>query len=293
MRGTAPRSVIQHRDRRAGLLPDLFRRPCGHRGHPGNLPHRPRRDGTDAGMLRRRPRPAGRCDRRKLPQELKKGSTMSSLPEYEPHAPKPAAQPRAPERAGPGMKGHLIRLGGFLLMFAVLLVFLSNLTPTNTSLPPKQADLIRTLSQARGAYEAAGSNDFQQNAIWESRHRALCALGSTGDVEDWVGRVYDIRETRLGGSASLTVEIGDRIWLETYGTAFAELDNPTNIQKGTELFGVVASLNKGDRIKFGGNFVVRKPQGPDVGCAIERSATRAGSMREPELIFRFKYIARQ
>jgi len=33
-------------------------------------------------------------------------------------------------------------------------------------------------------------------------------------------------------NASLTVNIGEDVWLETYGSALNERDNPTNFKKG-------------------------------------------------------------
>lgn len=132
-------------------------------------------------------------------------------------------------------------------------------------------------------------NEFQQNAVIETWEKALCDLARNATVKDWLGRVYDVHET-WDRNASLNVEIHDRIWLETYGSAIAEKENgPSNIKKETELYDTVTSLKKGDRIIFSGEFISSKGDYKR-GCVTERSLTRSGAIREPEFIFRFDRI---
>src|SRR5262245_40482125 len=83
--------------------------------------------------------------------------------------------------------------------------------------PHEQAAFIDTLAKQGDRYEAAGSNDFQQSAIWEERKRTLCELAL--DVDGWTGRVEDVTDAWLSNSASLLVHIGRDVWLETGGMA--------------------------------------------------------------------------
>ena len=72
-RGRSPRKADYLRADCARLLPDLVRCPSWHQGHPGDLEHhRHVPMALTAGMLRRSPRPAGRCDRQNFSQETGK-----------------------------------------------------------------------------------------------------------------------------------------------------------------------------------------------------------------------------
>jgi len=79
-----------------------------------------------------------------------------------------------------------------------------------------QVGFVNTLATQASRYERTRSNDFQQEAVWKERKDTLCT--ATVNVKDWVGTVGEVTED-INGNASLTINIGEDIWLETIGGA--------------------------------------------------------------------------
>jgi hypothetical protein len=104
------------------------------------------------------------------------------------------------------------------------------------------------------------------------------------DIQDWVGIVQ-----RLGsnndGNGTLTVRIGDRIALKTWNNSLSDTGAGTLITHGSDLFAAASQLREGQLVRFSGSLFPNRSD-----CYREASLGVAGSMTEPEFVFRFEAI---
>lgn len=153
-------------------------------------------------------------------------------------------------------------------------------------LPTNQVALQAAVASAREAYEAA-SNDLAKGGVRPARGKAICAAVPKPEVEDWIGTVYDLT-TNGDGWGVLSVEIEGEIWLSTWNNSLSDIGADSLINPSSDLFGALAQLQEGQKVKFSGKFLSDSAKGD---CYSEKSMTMDGSISEPEFVFIFSKVA--
>jgi hypothetical protein len=135
------------------------------------------------------------------------------------------------------------------------------------------------------AAEAKNSeNDVKKGKLLVERNKNICAL-KIGNINDWVGTIRSIT-TNSDGHGVLSVKVSDHGYLTTWNNALSDVFDGTLIKPGSAIHNTIAELNRGDLIKFSGNFVEN-----DETCVGEQSLTLNGKIRDPEFTFQFGMVS--
>jgi hypothetical protein len=149
--------------------------------------------------------------------------------------------------------------------------------------PDEERKLVIAVEQARDAY-GAGANDMIKGAARVARAKAICAVLNGLQVRDWLGTV-DTLSSNSDGLGVLSIKISNGIWVKTWNNSISDSTDSTLINPGSELFRQAAALKTGQVVTFSGHLFHG-----DSDCIRESSITMAGSMNEPEFIFRFAHV---
>src|SRR5262245_45408202 len=167
-------------------------------------------------------------------------------------------------------------------LIGIAAMFMQGGKPTEAALhtiPTAQKTLTEYLAYYKRIYRTAqdNDNDIQRNKLAIERNDSLCKMDPT--VMDWFGEIYSVKTGLVdyqNKEASITVKIGDTFW-------FVMRD----IKNDDPMFSTLGFLNRGDKIRFDGEFIATEK------CNMkEKSITQSGSMRDPEFLFRFTRIER-
>jgi len=156
-------------------------------------------------------------------------------------------------------------------------------TATQQVVPPTQLDFLDTIVGARTSYLDA-KTDFQKGVLRPARAKSICASLKSMQVKDWGGEVVKLTTTSDGWGV-IAVQIGPDIVLQTAFADFSDMGRGTLIKPGNKLFEVLGRLDKGDLVRFSGEFFPA-----EADCVDERSVTMRGAMTEPAFIFKFSSI---
>ena len=113
------------------------------------------------------------------------------------------------------------------------------------------------------------------------RTRAICQNLRQISVSDWVGQI-DALSSNSDGKGVLEISLAPDIQVKTWNNDFSDTASHTLIDPSSSLFGTVSQMRKGDQVVFSGAFFPS-----DVDCVKETSVSLAGSMTDPEFLFRF------
>lgn len=149
--------------------------------------------------------------------------------------------------------------------------------------PDDQAAFVSAAVSARTAYRNA-PNELAQGGTRAKRRADLCSVLKARAVSNWVGTIVDL-SSNGDGKGVLAVRIGDGVTVKTWNNAVSDIGDKTLIEPNTDLFAKLATMTAGQKVKFSGQFI-----GSDVDCVREGSMTLAGSMTEPEFVFRFRLV---
>lgn len=150
--------------------------------------------------------------------------------------------------------------------------------------PSSQREFITVVEAGRSAYRA-GANDMQKGASRPARAKAICsALGSSRVVSDWVGQVYKL-SSNGDGKGVLSIKIAPEVTVATWNNSMSDIGHQTLIESDSVLFRTASALSQGQWVKFSGTF---RPSSVD--CILESSITLAGSLTEPDFVFRFSDV---
>jgi hypothetical protein len=156
-----------------------------------------------------------------------------------------------------------------------------------------QAALLRPLPQERQFIEAvrnaqlqykSGSNDLQKGAARPTRARSICSAMPEPRATDWIGTIDDL-STNGDGDGVLSIKIAERAHVKTNTNSFADHRTDTLIKANSSLYRDLLKLKIGETVRFSGSFFAG---GTD--CFQEQSVTLAGSITEPEFLFRFSRV---
>ena len=151
-------------------------------------------------------------------------------------------------------------------------------------MPGDQASLIAAVEAARQQY-ASGANEMAKGAARPARAQAICNVLHGRSVNGWIGRVAELT-TNGEGKGVLSIEIGPEVSTKTWNNSLSDIGDHTLIEPSSALFNTATRLRVGQLVTFGGTLFADKTD-----CVRESSMTLAGSIREPEFIFRFQSVS--
>jgi hypothetical protein len=151
-------------------------------------------------------------------------------------------------------------------------------------MPGDQASLIAAVETARQQY-ASGANEMAQGAARPARAQAICKALHSRSVDGWIGRVTEL-STNGEGKGVLSIKIGPDVSVKTWNNSLSDIGDNTLIEPSSPLFSAATQLRVGQLVTFGGTLFENK-----MDCVRESSLTLAGSIREPEFIFRFRSVS--
>jgi hypothetical protein len=150
-------------------------------------------------------------------------------------------------------------------------------------MPAEEAEFIRILTLARGAYESA-KTEFAKGAIRPQRAKAICAMLKSTQANNWIGKL--VRLTTNGdGEGVLAIEIAPSITIKTFSTQLSDIGSKTLIEPDTKLYSALGELSEGEQVKFSGVFFTKSTD-----CFEEASLTMNGALTSPEFIMRFANV---
>ncbi|HJU20473.1 MAG TPA: peptidoglycan-binding protein [Stellaceae bacterium] len=161
---------------------------------------------------------------------------------------------------------------------------MSKAPDASAPIPADEQAFIDVVHEARQKYEAA-SNDMAKGGVRAWRKEAICRTLSSLEVMDWKGTIYNL-SSNSDGKGVVEISIAPDIYVETMNNAFSDIPYHTLIDPGSDVFQKLSAMRKGDEVIFSGEF-----PSSDVDCTAEASVTQAGSMTEPEFLFRFSSIS--
>jgi TPR repeat protein len=152
------------------------------------------------------------------------------------------------------------------------------------SMPEAESLLLAAVEKARSAY-VAGANEMAQGAARPARAKEICAVFKDDlRVSNWLGEVA-ILSSNSDGLGVLSIQIAEGVSIKTWNNALSDLVDKTLIDPESTVFKQAIALRKGQKIRFGGQFI-RNP----TDCIREGSLTLKGSLTQPEFIFRFSNL---
>jgi len=149
--------------------------------------------------------------------------------------------------------------------------------------PPQERQFIEAVRNAQSQYKS-GSNDLQKGAARPTRARSICSAMPEPRATDWIGTIDDL-STNGDGDGVLSIKIAERAHVTTNTNAFSDYRTDTLIKANSSLYRDLLKLKIGETVRFSGSFFAG---GTD--CFQEQSVTLAGSITEPEFLFRFSRV---
>jgi hypothetical protein len=156
--------------------------------------------------------------------------------------------------------------------------------PIEEKRPESQARFIEIVSAAQQKSRDA-DNDMQRGSAKSGRDKNVCSLLKGMKVKNWTGTISKIT-SNSDGKGVIEVTIAPKITVKTWNNARSDLGDNTLIEPGSKFFDFVASLKKGTKIQFSGNFF----RGSGGDCLRESSMSLRGKLEDPEFIFNFVEI---
>ncbi|MGE4259256.1 hypothetical protein [Shewanella sp.] len=150
-------------------------------------------------------------------------------------------------------------------------------------MPKEQIEFIKMINAYKAGFNNT-KNELQESILRDKRKNALSELFRKLSVNSWVGTITDL-STDTDGNASLTIKIADNIAIKTWNNSFSDQDYGSMVSKNSYVFNNLFNLSEGDKVVFSGRFYKSDRDGID-----ESSLTIAGSMTDPEFIFKFKDV---
>lgn len=180
------------------------------------------------------------------------------------------------------MRNRLGRIAGVLLFAG------SGCSLAGSSLPPGQVALCNAADAGAKSYRGTSGNEIQRTALRDARRAALQEAVPSLHVEGWEGTVDEVTTT-FDGKATLSIKLPCTAEVKTWNNTFSDsMDgNSTLVAKGSPLYARLATLSRGTKVRFSGDFI--RDSGKDY--LRESSVSEAGSMTDPEFIFRFSDVS--
>jgi hypothetical protein len=154
-----------------------------------------------------------------------------------------------------------------------------------SSMPPDEAQFIRTLVLARSNYESA-TTDFLKGATRPQRAKAICAILKSAQANNWIGKISRLT-TNGDGKGVVAVEIAPDVSIKTFSIELADIGSNTLVDPDSQLFAALGQLSPGDQVRFSGSFIAERTD-----CIKETSMRMRGSLTSPEFVMKFVDVQR-
>jgi hypothetical protein len=121
-------------------------------------------------------------------------------------------------------------------------------------LPPREADYIRIVEDARRQYLSARSVDGRKNARVEMQSAVHNFMGLAHNAEDWVGVFKNTKKNPLG-TQSVEIEISPGVTISTWDNPASDTNYYTLFQQTSPMGKLASSLSIGDEVVFSANLI--------------------------------------
>jgi len=150
--------------------------------------------------------------------------------------------------------------------------------------PDAQKNFEKITTEHNAEFTKANGNELKESTARNNRMKVLRQAGIRS-ANNWVGTV-DGLSTNNDGKAVLSVRINGNVSVKTRSNAFSDIGEDTLIPPGTPLFDSVASLRKGQNVRFSGNFLT----GDDLDHLKTGGSTVRGAMKDTDFLMRFTSV---
>jgi len=116
-----------------------------------------------------------------------------------------------------------------------------------------QQEFIQIIKSAKRKFNQNSEYPAAQGKVLYDRTKEICALMTSSNVYNWVGKVSKV-ETNEDGWGVLEIELDTNLRLSTRDNVYGDYGSNTLINPGSDLFESFMYLKRGDKIKFSGNF---------------------------------------
>jgi hypothetical protein len=150
-------------------------------------------------------------------------------------------------------------------------------------MPTEETQFINTVDKYVRGFQKA-KNELQQSTLRDQRKNEIAKIIKDRVILSWTGKINRL-ETNTEGKAILSIKISPNIDIKTWNNAFSDINSNTLISKGSVLYNSLFDLSYGQQVEFSGSFFSSQ-----FDYIEETSMTTQGSMRNPEFLFKFKYV---
>ena len=132
----------------------------------------------------------------------------------------------------------------------------------------------------------AGANELQKSTARNNRKKALQQLG-VRTANNWVGTI-NILDTNNDGKGVISIKLDDNTYVSTWNNALSDslTNSNTLISTDSNLFKSFASLKKGSKVKFSGNFFSNS----DLDYLKTQGMTVNDAMKNVEFLMKFTSV---
>ncbi|MBH9993797.1 MULTISPECIES: hypothetical protein [Bartonella] len=153
-------------------------------------------------------------------------------------------------------------------------------------IPEDESSFISSLQSAREKYTHS-TNDLAKGGVRRERAKAVCKAVPIPMVKNWVGTITELT-TNGDGLGVVSVQLSSDVFVKTWNNALSDVFDKTLLDPDSQVFKNLSKLNKGEKIRFSGQFL---KDSQTVDCYREASLSMDGSMEKPEYIFRFSSVS--
>jgi len=116
-------------------------------------------------------------------------------------------------------------------------------------LPPREAEYIGIVQDARHQYLTARSIDARRNARMAMQSATHNFMGLSHNAMDWVGVFKDTKKNPLG-TQSVEIEISPNVTIETWDNPASDATYFTLFQQTSPMGKLVSTLSIGEEVRF-------------------------------------------
>jgi hypothetical protein len=121
-------------------------------------------------------------------------------------------------------------------------------------LPPREAEYIGIVQNARRQYLTARSIDGRRNARMAMQSAVHNFMGLAHNAQNWVGVFKNTRKNPLG-TQSVEIEISPGVVIQTWDNPASDANYFTLFQQTSPMGKLVSSLNIGDEVVFSADLI--------------------------------------
>ena len=155
--------------------------------------------------------------------------------------------------------------------------------------PNDEKLFIKILSEAQSQSKLA-ANDMAREGISNATYNRLYIYFCDRKISDWQGKIKSISAT--DGFGIVKIEVAPKIFLKTKQDVYSDSQYGSLISPKSDLFKEASSMQKGQSVRFSGNFIAGSRQALP-RCMFELSVSTEGRLDEPEFLFKFDSIKTQ